>query len=415
MIITYLGHKSFCVEDNSSIILINPWLSKYGAYDNTWYQFPRNHHLNDKVRTKFLDTKFSNSRYIYITNNSPVNYDVDFTGRLPMNIGILLPKSQQKLKDKLKYKFNKIVLIDNSFELPNGTITLDTNENITINMGDQTFTILNENSYVKPDDKLDDSHTMNNLTVAASPYVINDFKIINQYKNINDLLTELNPKYFIPMNPPVFLDPDLYDLNFVEDYPIAGNMVSQSTADMAQNTSSNILIMNSGDTVNPETNEKHITSIYGDGIDFADYMDKYRLDIEYIYVRKIYAAKQGHMNSSIDLNKSMNLLYDQLVKKLIAPNVQQHDKYYILNLDNYKGNILLDFNKEGASIISIMPLEDLISKNIPKDKTAIITLHIVLLNHLLEKTLSWKDLFMTFKLGLNNLSENDLGYKFLVE
>ena len=45
----FLGHASFLYVSTDFLILMDPWLSDAGAYFNSWYQFPCNHHLESKV------------------------------------------------------------------------------------------------------------------------------------------------------------------------------------------------------------------------------------------------------------------------------------------------------------------------------------------------------------------------------
>jgi len=39
MEINFLGHSGFLLESNHSIIIMDPWLSKDGAYDGGWFQY----------------------------------------------------------------------------------------------------------------------------------------------------------------------------------------------------------------------------------------------------------------------------------------------------------------------------------------------------------------------------------------
>jgi UDP-MurNAc hydroxylase len=52
MKITYLGHAGFTVEAGETLLIIDPWLGKRGAFDRAWFQFPRNHHLLDELLDK---------------------------------------------------------------------------------------------------------------------------------------------------------------------------------------------------------------------------------------------------------------------------------------------------------------------------------------------------------------------------
>ena len=57
MNIIFIGHAGFLVETKNTIIVMDPWLSKFGAFDGGWFQFPCNHHMYDFVRTKISTSK----------------------------------------------------------------------------------------------------------------------------------------------------------------------------------------------------------------------------------------------------------------------------------------------------------------------------------------------------------------------
>ena len=46
MRITYLGHAGLRVDGADLRLLMDPWLSRTGAFQASWYQFPANAHLD---------------------------------------------------------------------------------------------------------------------------------------------------------------------------------------------------------------------------------------------------------------------------------------------------------------------------------------------------------------------------------
>lgn len=52
MKITFLGHAGFAVESGDTLLIIDPWLGRDGAFARAWFQFPRNHHLLDELLAK---------------------------------------------------------------------------------------------------------------------------------------------------------------------------------------------------------------------------------------------------------------------------------------------------------------------------------------------------------------------------
>jgi len=57
MKVTYLGHAGFVVECAGTLLIMDPWLGRNGAFDRAWFQFPRNHHLLDELLTKIAGAR----------------------------------------------------------------------------------------------------------------------------------------------------------------------------------------------------------------------------------------------------------------------------------------------------------------------------------------------------------------------
>ena len=55
--LTFTGHAGFKYETEETIILMDPWMSRFGAFDRAWYQFPPNHNLGDTIRGMIESTK----------------------------------------------------------------------------------------------------------------------------------------------------------------------------------------------------------------------------------------------------------------------------------------------------------------------------------------------------------------------
>lgn len=79
MLITYLGHAGFCIETESIVIVMDPWLSEYGAFDSSWFQYPKNHHMAQYVRELMSNTP--KDKYIYISHEHQDHFDLEFLTR----------------------------------------------------------------------------------------------------------------------------------------------------------------------------------------------------------------------------------------------------------------------------------------------------------------------------------------------
>ena len=52
----FLGHAGFLYETQNELLLMDPWMSREGAFDNSWYQFPPNHEYGDRIRNIITET-----------------------------------------------------------------------------------------------------------------------------------------------------------------------------------------------------------------------------------------------------------------------------------------------------------------------------------------------------------------------
>ena len=68
----YLGHAGFLIYNNSDALLIDPWLSKDGAFSSGWYQWPPNQHFLKTVISIIRDKRL----LIYITHEHEDHFDV---------------------------------------------------------------------------------------------------------------------------------------------------------------------------------------------------------------------------------------------------------------------------------------------------------------------------------------------------
>ena len=111
MDILYLGHAGFLVETPDCIIVMDPWLSAEGAFDSSWYQLPRNHHLAPVVRDTLENT--AKPGYVYVSHEHRDHFDLAFLSTLPSNVTYLTPV------------YRRTALADSLGKLPSrGVVTL---------------------------------------------------------------------------------------------------------------------------------------------------------------------------------------------------------------------------------------------------------------------------------------------------
>lgn len=127
MRITFLGHAGFLVETESAILIADPWLSPSGAFDSSWFQFPRNHHLAALVQEKLADG--TKSRYLYLSHEHKDHFDKAFLDSIQCrDFTVLLPHFQRKALAEVMagYQCHDLVLADDQAEIPisGGTVKL---------------------------------------------------------------------------------------------------------------------------------------------------------------------------------------------------------------------------------------------------------------------------------------------------
>src|SRR5947209_16936332 len=125
MRITYLGHAGFIVETESVVVIMDPWLSPTGAFDASWFQMPRNHHLAPLVYEKVRDPH--KSIFLYVSHEHQDHFDIDFLKSLPVRrFSLLVPAfSRSALMTHLSdYECQDLVFFHNkqSIEMPGGLI-----------------------------------------------------------------------------------------------------------------------------------------------------------------------------------------------------------------------------------------------------------------------------------------------------
>ena len=87
----FLGHAGFMYETKNEMLLMDPWMSKEGAFDSSWYQFPSNHSLGDEIRNEIESTE--KEVYIYISHEHKDHFDVPFLKTLNLSkINFITPK-----------------------------------------------------------------------------------------------------------------------------------------------------------------------------------------------------------------------------------------------------------------------------------------------------------------------------------
>ena len=241
MRITFLGHAGFLVETESAILIADPWLSPSGAFDSSWFQFPRNHHLAALVQEKLADG--TKSRYLYLSHEHKDHFDKAFLDSIQCrDFTVLLPNFQRKALAEVMagYECHDLVLADDQAEIPisGGTVKLYLDDSelnrdsaILIKADGQAFLNLNDCRITDAlpvirraegaIDVLAMQFSGANWHPVCYDYpperyaAISTKKVRAKFHSVAQAVKTVAPDWYLPSaGPPCFLDPMLLDINF---------------------------------------------------------------------------------------------------------------------------------------------------------------------------------------------------------
>jgi UDP-MurNAc hydroxylase len=254
MRITSLGHAGFCVETSHATIIMDPWLSPTGAFDSSWFQFPRNHHLSTVVESKLQDD--TRDRFVYISHEHKDHFDLPFLESLrARNFTLVIGQFQRTALEEALASYDCLglqVLGDGErLAIPGGSIRLyvedsglNRDSGILVEADGERF--LNAND-CKLNDRLrqivEDNGSIDVFTCQFSGATwhptcyryardryesISRKKMFSKFEAVAQAIQVLEPSIYLPSaGPPCFLDPDLLYLNFepVNIFPRAPRLI----------------------------------------------------------------------------------------------------------------------------------------------------------------------------------------------
>jgi UDP-MurNAc hydroxylase len=241
MSICWLGHAGFLVETPEAIIIMDPWLSPTGAFDASWFQFPRNHHLAGFVQEKLRDSR--KQRYIYISHEHRDHFDQEFLWSLQSrDFTLVLPKFRRSaLRDAFAgYDCKAIIACDDQQQvpIPGGWLKLylddsELNRDSAVLVRSHGRTFFNQNDCKLFDALPSIAHEMGPVDVFACQFSgatwhptcydyprdvyekISKKKMFGKFGSVAQAIRTLHARAYLPSaGPPCFLDPTLMHLNF---------------------------------------------------------------------------------------------------------------------------------------------------------------------------------------------------------
>lgn len=240
MRITFLGHAGFWVETAEAIVVTDPWLSPTGAFDASWFQFPRNHHLAAIVADRLETT--DKARFVYVSHEHEDHLDLAFLeGLRCRDFTVLVPDFRRPLMKEVfgRYACMEVVTCGHRqrVDIPGGGVTLYLDDGelnrdsaILIEGDGRSFLDLNDCRIADALPTIAREHGV--VDVFTCQYsgagwhptcydyprevyeTIARKKVAAKFRAVAQALTVLKPRLFLPSaGPPCFLDPQLYHLN----------------------------------------------------------------------------------------------------------------------------------------------------------------------------------------------------------
>jgi len=357
----YLGHAGWVIKNKDIKIVCDPWLNPEGTFFSSWYQFPRNDHIDLKSLVADVDA-------LYISHSHNDHLDSWTLNHFDKNINVYIPKYEDPaLKIILKrLGFSNVHQIDDYEDFYIGDIKLnifkeedhlDKDSCILLDDGQQKILNLNDchlnPKIVKelaPVDVLMVQFSGASWWPCVYDYDVDKMKDISTRKKENNMRRAIEyskwsqAKLSIPCaGPPVFLDEmfDFWDITRYENYsPFP--LMREGVAHFEKNDINTNLI-NPGDifSYNGETKFESRpldeNDIYDD---YLTYLDSYKKDKLEITKKHLSRYKNGLEAASL-LKKA----FDSVIRR---SRVYKHKLDYPINIEivgEHRSNWLINFKE----------------------------------------------------------------------
>lgn len=416
MQIISLGHAGFMVELSNSVVFMDPWLSPFGAFDSSWFQYPRNHHMLAKVqeRIDLEDKEF----YAYISHEHKDHFDEYTLKNIDTSkLTFLIPEYRRtELLDRVSDIPSKDIILfldGKSVELEEFSATIfiddqELNRDSGILIDAQNGSFLNIND-CKLYDRLPwildtwgipDVFSCQFSGASWHPVCyeydekeysrISRSKKLSKFSTVARAIAKVNPKYYLAAaGPPVFLDPDLIEINFQKDntFPRAPEFL-QYLSKYPKTSQIHCEELIPGESLDLTTGRidknvdlrKNIDSFESYVIDYAaDYQDYF---------------SKNHSKFSSD---KVEILFNELSKILIAKleNFSLHDRItrplYLGTSEFQNDWIRIDFSKKKIERTSSIHEDTYYSIQMPGSQ----------LSRAVSGDITWEDMMLTLRGKIN--------------
>ncbi len=413
--LTFLGHAGFMYETESEILFMDPWMSKTGAFDSSWFQFPSNHLLGDKVRE--IIAKTDKEIYIYISHEHKDHFDVPYLKSLEISkINFITPKFRRDHVASVLNELNpksvhtpvdtELVHIGNlevRLFLDDQEIVRDSALGLYDKDADFTFLNLNDcKVYDRVDELIEIYKKFNIFTCQFSGAVfhpvcydypekkyseISESKVFGKFGSVKNIIDKFKPELYIPAaGPPVFLDPHLVSINYQEVNIFSSpflfkNYLNEAIPDLKVEVSlPGSKFHYNGSRIIIEHPEKNVVEAYD-----KKNIKNYAMQYDYIF------SDRENQKSSYDPLDVQKRLLIELDSKLQSFNTNQ------------SMNILMEFSLdeiEDTSIYINFESKEINIMNKSKKSSELIyeiSASVGDIGRLLDGYLNWEDFMLSFR------------------
>ena len=411
----FIGHAGFMYSTNNEILLMDPWMSKNGAFDSSWYQFPSNHSLGEEIRQEVEST--TKEVYIYISHEHKDHFDVDYLKTLNLSkVNFITPKFRRdhvaSVLEKLDPKsvttpIDSEVLNIGKMEI---RLFLDDQEIVrdsAIGLIDfeNDFTFLNLND-CKVYDRVDELKSIYKkfdvFTCQFSGAVfhpvcyeypekkykeISESKVYGKFSSVKNLISKFKPNLYVPAaGPPVFLDPNLISINYEEVNIFSSpfkfkNYLSEEMPNLNVEVpvpGSSFKKIENGITIDhPIENPKSLYEM--------ETIESYANEYRYVF------EERENQKINYEPQEVQNRLLVELNSKLNNFNIEQSmDVCMVFNLNEILDtSIIIDFKNKSINIENKKNIDSLSSYEISSSAGDV--------GRLLDGYLNWEDFMLSFR------------------
>lgn len=215
----FWGHNCFSIVSNQTLLITDPWFSKTGAFFGSWFQYPKNHHLQDDILN--MINSFEKA-FIFISHEHQDHYDKEFLSNVRKDTRILIPSYKDEFfrKDceslglqvtEIK-DAEKFCLSEDCWVKPYIS-HIGINHDSALLIVTKGFSFFNQNDCkifdrLKEIDELIDYYSVqfSGATWHPSNFILTDKrrkeisskKVENKLNSVLNGIKEIKPKYFLP-------------------------------------------------------------------------------------------------------------------------------------------------------------------------------------------------------------------------